>query len=301
MYAVNQVKLTGSLPPGDVRIFLKDSTYLIDGDYIIGGTLIIEPGTTVLFGPNSRIIDSVGGRIIADGFASARYTANPNGEDPNVGTCPDPWRNPISQGYATLNYFTYEPINPNSTYRDTTIAIRTIRDLTVNPLRNLLDPFYPVPVNEAANIDPTYYTKRLQYTSKENYVYNVLLNKTKRKIMDFQPIAGGNGRYMVAPYDPDGNFSDPTDEIVVIPFEKAIMFAAARLYEQPSADIKLRINPWKRVNGADINLIPGAIQLKGQPVNDVSREYGHIVVLPGARAAFFRNCTFEGFKKRYNS
>jgi len=74
-----QVYVSGRVAPGDVRIFVKDSVYIIDRDYIIGGTLIIEPGTTVYFYPQGRIIDSTGGRIIADGYAKATYTQNPAG------------------------------------------------------------------------------------------------------------------------------------------------------------------------------------------------------------------------------
>ena len=72
-----QVTVSGRVAPGDVRVFVKDSIYNINRDYVIGGTLLIEPGTTINFYPNGRLIDSVGGRIIADGFARAQYTANP--------------------------------------------------------------------------------------------------------------------------------------------------------------------------------------------------------------------------------
>jgi hypothetical protein len=43
--------------------------------------------------------------------------------------------------------------------------------------------------------------------------------------------------------------------------------------------------------------MPKTITFIGQPQNENSREYGHIVVMPGARAAFFRNCSFERIKK----
>lgn len=273
------VHVAGSLAPGDVRVFLKDTTYVIDQSYVVGGTLIIEPGTEVLFAPNSRLIDSVGGRIIADGFASTIYTPNPDGENPN--DISSPWGGPGGEGYATLDYFLYEGYDPNpGVDLDSTIAVRTVRDLTVNTERFVMDPANP-----------------LQYRSKANYVYNVLLNKTKRKIMDFMPVLGDNGKHMLPPYDPDGKYSDPGDEIVLISFEKAIMFTAARLYTEPSSDLKLRINPWKRTNEENVELTPGEILFKGQVDNDFSREYGHIIVMPGARAAFFRNCSFKTFKK----
>ena len=59
------VEVSGKLAPGDVRVFVKDSVYRINQSYVIGGTLIIEPGTLVRFSPNGRLIDSTGGRIIA--------------------------------------------------------------------------------------------------------------------------------------------------------------------------------------------------------------------------------------------
>ena len=70
------VEVRGSLPPDEVRVFVRDTVYRISGTYTIGGTLVIEPGTRVEFLPNGRMIDSTGGRIIADGRASATYNAN---------------------------------------------------------------------------------------------------------------------------------------------------------------------------------------------------------------------------------
>ena len=87
------VEVRGSLPPGGVRIFVRDTTYRISGSYTIGGTLIIEPGTRVEFLPNGRLIDSTGGRIIADGRASATY--NPTAVNPLV---------PPYTGYDDLSY-----------------------------------------------------------------------------------------------------------------------------------------------------------------------------------------------------
>ncbi len=276
-------KISGTLKAGDVRVFLKDTVYIIDQKYVIGGTLIIEPGTKVLFNPNGFLVDSTGGRIIADGFAAAAYTANPGNDNPNdLGN-----QYGATQGYADLRYFLWEKSDGanTSTITDTTVTINTVRDLTINTSRYLVNPAGTFP------------TGPFQYRSKENYVNNVLLNITKRKIIDFQPIAGSNGKHMEPPYDPDGNVSDPGDVIVLIPFEKAIMFTAARLYTDPSADIKLRINPWKRTEEGDIDVESEQIRFVGQPTNNISRELGHIIVLPGARAAFFRNCSFEGMRK----
>jgi photosystem II stability/assembly factor-like uncharacterized protein len=226
------------------------------------------------------MIDSTGGRIIADGSANAVYTANPENDNPNdLGN-----QYGATQGYADLRYFLWEKSDGTNTTTviDTTINVKTKRDLTINDNRYLVG-------------GSTFPAERYQYRSKGNYVHNVLLNITKRKIMDFQP--NGNGKYMVPPYDPDGVYSDPGDQIAIIPFEKAIMFTAARLYTDPASDIKMRINPWKRTQEGDINITAGVIRFVGQPANNMSVEYGHIIVLPGARAAFFRNCSFEGMRK----
>ena len=118
-YSQPQAFVSGRLATGDVRIFVKDSAYVIDRDYVIGGTLIIEPGTTVYFYPNGRIIDSTGGRIIADGYASAIYTQNPGGLNP---IAPG---SPYNQGYADPGYFLY-------TGSGGTISVGTSRDITVN-------------------------------------------------------------------------------------------------------------------------------------------------------------------------
>ena len=72
------VQVTGRIGANEVQIFLQDNVYQINGTYTVAGTLIIEPGTEVVFLDNSRIIDSVGGRIIAD----SRLTAAYNGTSP---------------------------------------------------------------------------------------------------------------------------------------------------------------------------------------------------------------------------
>lgn len=66
--------VAGRIAQNDVRIFVRDTLYRISGPYIVAGSLVIEPGTTVEFLPNGRLIDSVGGRIIADGRARANYS-----------------------------------------------------------------------------------------------------------------------------------------------------------------------------------------------------------------------------------
>lgn len=242
-YSQPQAFVSGRLAPGDVRIFVKDSAYVIDRDYIIGGTLIIEPGTTVYFYPNGRIIDSTGGRIIADGFSSATYTANPGGLNP---IAPG---SPYNEGYADPGYFLH-------TSSGSTITVGTTRDLTVNP-------------------------------SKYNYIFNVVFDTLNKRIVD-----------LVDPTDPTpvGGLYQGNNNLIVVTFEHAIMWQAARL-ANASSDVNLKMSPWTRLNQKSINVTNGEIKFMGSPVSNFSREWGHIIILPGARAAFFRNVSFNGFRK----
>lgn len=250
-YAQNQVQLSGRIAPGTVRVLTKDSTYLVNREYVVGGTLIIEPGTIIYFHPNGRIIDSTGGRIIADGFAKATYNANPHGIDP-LGIAGSA-QNPFSWvGYADLRYFNFDGVNPPSPDVIRTIDITTDRDKTVNP-------------------------------DKYNYIFNVVLDKVNRKIVDLDP---ANAAAIM---------SNPNLEIV--PFEKAIMLVAARLNQDPNNDVNLNVKPWSRLGSKSVDVVQDKIRFIGQPINNVSVEWGHIIVLPGARAAFFRNASFENFKK----
>ena len=117
---------------------------------------------------------------------------------------------------------------------------------------------------------------------KYNYVFNVMLNKVNRSV--------GNLHY-------NGEIGIPNPEDAqIITFEEAMMFYAARLNIDPDMDNRLNINPWKRLNNKDVDIEPAQIKFIGQPFN-VSREWGHIIILPGARGAFFRNCLFDGFRK----
>lgn len=237
-FAQPQAYVSGRVAPGDVRVFVKDTVYIINRDYVIGGTLIIEPGTTVKFYPNGRLIDSVGGRIIADGLANATYTSNPGELDPSA--TPGSSQNPYSwSGYSDLDYFVYNGV----------VNIGTVRDLTIN-------------------------------SAKYDYMFGVILNKDTRKFSNYPeiPITLGPNQ-------------------VLLPFEYAIMFTAARLFNDPDNDINLRIRPWTRYFGKNVNISSATIHFVGQPENNFSREWGHIIILPGARAAFFRNCSFEGFRK----
>ncbi len=240
-----QAYVSGRIAPGDVRLFQKDTVYVIDKNYVVGGSLIIEPGTTVYFYPNSRLIDSVGGRIIADGEAVANYIQSPDGVSP-VSTGSG------YSGYADMNYFIRGLQNTSHTK---TVDVKTNRDLSV-------------------------------HASKYNTVFNVVVDTLNRRIKDFQMI------------DANHRAGDAIgDHQFVVPFEQALMFKNARLQFDPQIDILLNTQPWKRVSGANVGFAAEQINFIGQPVNNASREWGHIVVLPGARTAFFRNVRFEGFKK----
>lgn len=236
-------RVSGRIAPGDVRIFAKDTTYTVWNKLVVGGTLIIEPGTEVKFEPNGRIIDSTGGRIIADGNANAVYNANPDGIDPMPGKNNQSW-----VGYSDLGYFLYNGSTP-------TINVGTTREKTVNPV-------------------------------KYNYVFNVLLNKTTRKIVDF-PV-NGNVR--------NNNPSDPN--LVVVPFEKAIVYnlSGIETITDPVNDSRNTVS-WARTHNVNINITAAPIVFKGQVADDITREKGHFIILPGARAAFFRNCKFENMRK----
>jgi predicted outer membrane repeat protein len=237
-YAQPQVYVSGRVAPGDIRVFFKDTVYIINRDFVIGGTLIIEPGTTVRFYPNGRLIDSVGGRIIADGFASATYTANPGGLNPTA--IPGSQNNPNGwDGYSDVNYFLFNGV----------VNVGTTRDQTIHP-------------------------------NKYDYMFGVVFNKNLRSFSNYPEIP-----------------VTLTPNQVLLPFEYAIMFYAARLNNDPTNDLNLWMLPWTRYGGRSVNVVPAKIRFIGQPENNFSREWGHIVVLPGARAAFFRNCSFEGFRK----
>jgi len=229
-----QAYISGKIEPNDVRILLKDTTYIINRDYVVAGTLIIEPGTTVLFYPNGRLIDSVGGRIIADGFSKSLYTRHPDGIIPLPGHS----TNLIQRftGYYDLRYFAYK--------RDTakTTEWKTDREKTI-------------------------------HSNKYNLVYNLLLDTVQRKIST--PIPG----------------TIPTVNQVWISYEEAIMFTAAKLN---AFDPVKNLYP---LDSARLNIKENRINFIGQPVDNFSREWGHIVILPGAGISFFRNCTFDGFRK----
>lgn len=210
------IEVSGRLGPGEVRIFLKDTLYRISGTYMIAGTLIIEPGTIVEFMPNGRLIDSVGGRIIADGYVSANYVQFPGGCNPV-----DPFNPCGYTGYADLNYF------------QAAAQSSIVGDPTIDP-------------------------------SKHGEIFLVNLGAAPQ----LQNLTPG----------------------------QAIMYAAARLHFA-AYDPNINQTPWRRAGGGSVNVAQGQIIFRGRPVNNFSREWGHIIVLPGARAAFFRNVRFENFRK----
>lgn len=207
------VEVRGSLPPGEVRVFVRDTIYRISGTYTIGGTLVIEPGTRVEFLPNGRLIDSTGGRIIADGRASATYNA----------AAVNPLFPPYT-GYDDLNYF-----------------------------------------GQAGVVTSTIATEPTIDPSKYGIIFNVNLGSNPN-LQNLTPA-------------------------------EAVMYKAARL-ELGNVQPTIRLNPWFRPKAnSPINVRPARITFIAGDVNNFSREWGHIIVLPGARAAFFRDVDFTGFRK----
>ena len=239
-----EVLVGGRVAPGDVRVFVKDSVYKIQQSLVIGGTLIIEPGTTLKFSSNGRIIDSTGGRLIADGYAKATYTAQPNGINPMPNRNAYGWT-----GYADLNYFLHDD------GASATISKGTAQEPTIS-------------------------------ASKNDYVFNVILNTQTRQLRDGYNQLNGNG------------FTLGANE-VAIPFEKAIIYSLSGIENVTDAVNDIRNNyAWRRPNSSEnVELTEGTINFVGQVTNNFTREKGHIIVLPGARAAFFRNCTFENMRK----
>lgn len=252
------VYVSGRVAPGDVRVFLKENTYFVQKSYVIGGTLIIEPGTKVVFHPNGRLIDSVGGRIIADGDAEATFNPTPGSPAVNPTSAlasvnrqagQPAGAQPYYSGYADLRFFTFSETVGGVEYN--VIDVETERDPTIDP-------------------------------SKMDLMNSVILNTQTRRLRDFNPAL------------PNGT---PGANEVLISAEEAIMFVASRLETDPANDINLNISPWRRKAGLSPNISPAQIQFEGTPVNPFSREWGHIVVLPGAREAMFRNVRFENFVK----
>lgn len=274
-FAQNQVIVTGRIAQNDVRVFVRDSVYQISGTYMVAGTLVIEPGTTIEFLPNgSRIIDSVGGRIIADGRARSIYsgTSFATTSRQGGGFCYD---------YSDPAYF----------------------------LSNLV-------ISTSTQIEPTV------HPAKRDITNNVILDTLARRIenLPVPPFGTTNTVYVswpVAVNPPAGTvpgagtmfLANPTPTVVggnafyntkfVVSYEYALMWITARL-SNPNLDPAIRTRAWTRFNFQSPNVGgPGRDRIRfiGKPVNNISREWGHMIILPGARAAFFRDCDFENFRK----
>ena len=267
------VQVSGKIEPDQVRIFLKDSLYIINKSLVVGGTLIIEPGTEILFHPQGRLIDSTGGRIIADGNIEAIYNPNPVQDANGVSL------NPIAQagsaenlnsyvGYSDLAYF----LNNRTSDSDPTVTNADGASIDFS----------------GSDAEPTV------HSSKQGRIFWVVLDTTTRSIKNLVIDENGDQKYV----DANGDLQDlVANQDVVVTHEEALMFISSRMWQDPSTDVNLKNLPWKRFGNKSPDVTKGAIKFIGQPVNNFSREWGHIVILPGARTAFFRNCTFEGFKK----
>lgn len=182
------VQVSGRVSQTGLRVFTKDTLYQIAGDYHVAGILLIEPGTTVEFLPNGRLIDSVGGRIIADGDLQATW----NRSTPDLTAYPN--------GFADISF---------------------IRD------------------NVFVGGKPEITAPGLSWS---NY----------------------------APY---------------------LFFYYGNYLDRYPSDPNLKNVAYRR----DVTRAP--IIFRGRPVNKFSREWGHIVILPGADTAVFRNVQFVNFRK----
>ncbi len=182
------VQVSGRLPQTGLRVLTKDTLYQVAGDYHVSGILLIEPGTTVEFLPNGRLIDSVGGRIIADGDLQATW----NRSTPDLSIYPG--------GYADIDFI-----------RDN-VSIGGKPEITA-PGPNWMD---------------------------------------------------------YAPY---------------------LYFYYANHLDRYPSDPNLKNVPYRR------DVVRAPIIFRGRPVNKFSREWGHIVILPGADSAIFRNVQFVNFRK----
>lgn len=181
------VQVSGRLPQGALRVFTKDTLYQVIGQYTVSGMLLIEPGTTVEFLPNGRLIDSVGGRIIADGELQATWNGNTS-----VGS--------FANGYC----------------------------------------------------DPGF----------------ILAN-----------VAIGGRPEISAPGPNWTNYAP------------LLLFYHANGLSRCATDPNLRNRVYRR------NVVRAPIVFRGRPISQYSREWGHIVVLPGADSVIFRNCQFVNFRK----
>ena len=197
--ALAQVKpitqVAGRLGQTEYRVFTKDTLYQIAGDYHVSGLLIIEPGTTVEFLPDGRLIDSVGGKIIADGELDAVYQR--------------------AAGNANV-----------TNYANRYCDIAFIRDF----------------VNVSG---------RPEFTAQ-----------------------GG-----------------PNNSPNWVNYAPYLLFYQANGLQNCATDPNYRLAPYRR------DVVQAPIIFRGRPVNQNSEEWGHIVILPGADTAVFRNVQFVNFRK----
>jgi len=215
---VPTLDVSGRINSTDVRVFTKDTVYRISGSLTVAGTLLIEPGTRIEFFPNGRLIDSVGGRIIADGTLSASFNSAITPQSIN-----------FSWNYSTLDYY----------YSLGVITSVVSNDATVSP-------------------------------SKRDVVFN--LKVAPSGLVNSNTI--NVGEYAITP-------------------AQALLYAASRIGQ---AGFNSSIT-YRRGNGNSVNVTAAPITFVGQPVGNFSNEWGHIIVLPGSRSAFFRNCVFQNFRK----
>ena len=197
--ALAQVKpitqVAGRLGQTEYRVFTKDTLYQIAGDYHVSGLLVIEPGTTVEFLPDGRLIDSVGGKIIADGEIDAVYQRAAG--NANVTNYPN--------RYCDLDF-----------------------------------------VRDYVNI-----SGRPEYTAQ-----------------------GG-----------------PNNSPNWVNYASYLLFYQANGLQNCATDPNYRLTPYRR------DVVREPIIFRGRPVNQNSEEWGHIVILPGADTAVFRNVQFVNFRK----
>jgi predicted outer membrane repeat protein len=182
------LQVSGRLPQGTLRVFTKDTLYQVAGSFVVSGQLIIEPGTTIEFLPNGRLIDSVGGKIIADGNVEAIWDRNTAALPPGT-------------GYCDLGYLSSHLLSGNTK-----------------------------PEITAPGPNWTTYVPR-------------------------------------------------------------VLFYYANHLDECATNGARRNTPYLR------DVISEPIIFRGRPVNQFSREWGHIVVLPGADSAIFRNVHFVNFRK----